>query len=149
MFLEYKQQSLKKTAAIALAVLFLDQIIKFIVVRNIFFTTDVYKNHNALFGLSLDFNWMFFLFIFLVFYFAHYFILQKEATPPFKKGAGGISSSIALALILGGMLGNLTDRIFYGYIIDYINLFNLFVFNIADLAICFGVLLLSWKVLRK
>ena len=56
---------------------------------------------------------------------------------------------IASGLILGGIAGNLTDRLFCGYIIDYINPFNLFVFNIADLAICFGVLLLSWKVLGK
>ena len=142
MFLEYKQQSLKKIAAIALAVLFLDQIIKFIVVKNIFFTTDIYKNYNALFGLPIDFNLIFILFIILIF-------VSCFISPSHKKGAGGISSSTVPALILGGMLGNLTDRIFYGYIIDYINLFNLFVFNIADLAICFGVLLLSWKVLRK
>lgn len=142
MFLGYKQKSFKKITAIALAVLFLDQIIKFIIVRNIFFTTDIYKNYNALFGLPIDFNLIFILFIFILFIF--YFV-----SPPFKKGARGISSPIAFGLILGGITGNLTDRFFYGHIIDYINLFELFVFNIADLSICFGVLLLSWKILEK
>ncbi len=141
MFLEHRKQDLKKTTAIALAVLFLDQIVKFVVVKNIFSEIEIYKNYNALFGLPIDFNLIFIFFISLVFIFVYYFILQK--TPPFKKGAGGIS------LILGGIAGNLSDRIFYGYIIDYINLLNLFVFNIADLAICFGVLLLSWKILKK
>jgi signal peptidase II len=141
MFLKYKQQDLKKITAIALAVLFLDQTIKFIVINKIFFEIEVYKNCNALFGLPIDFNLIFVLFIILlIFYFS---------SPLFKKKAGGISSSIAIALILSGIIGNLIDRFFYGYIIDYINLFNLFVFNIADLAICFGVLLLSWKISRK
>ena len=142
MFLGYKQKSFKKITAIALAVLFLDQITKFIIFNNIFFKIEVYKNYNALFGLPVDFNLVLVLFIFLVFIF--YFL-----SPPFKKGEGGISSPIAFGLILGGIAGNLTDRFFYGHIIDYINLFDLFVFNIADLAICFGVLLLSWKILWK
>jgi len=137
MFLGHKRQSLKKITAIALAVLFLDQVVKFIVVKNIFFEVNIYKNYNALFGLPIDFGLVF---ILLICYFL---------SPPFKKGAGGISSPITFGLILGGILGNLTDRFFYGYIIDYLNFFNLFVFNIADLAICFGALLLSWKILRK
>ena len=144
MFLNYKQQTLKKLTAIASAVLFLDQVVKFIVVRNIFFEIEVYKNYNALFGLPINFNFVLILFIILVLFYILYFI-----PPPFKKGVGGISSPIALALILGGIVGNLIDRFFYGYIIDYLNFLNLFVFNIADLAICFGVLLLSWKILGK
>ena len=140
MFLEYKKQDLKKTTAIALAVLFLDQAIKFIVVRNIFFEIEIYKNYNALFGLPINSNLIFLFFLFLIF--LYYFILQKEAGLPVGKSA-------SFSLILGGIAGNLTDRFFYGYVIDYINLFNLFVFNIADLAICFGALLLSWKVLKK
>jgi len=139
MFLKYKQQNLKKITAIALAVLFLDQVVKFMVVKNIFFEIEIHKNYNALFGLPINFNFIFVLFIISIFVYC--FILQK--TLLFKKGAGGIS------LIFGGIAGNLTDRFFYGYIIDYLNLFNLFVFNIADLSICFGALLLSWKILRK
>ncbi|MCK5465980.1 signal peptidase II [Candidatus Parcubacteria bacterium] len=142
MLLEYKQQDLKKITAIALAVLFLDQIVKFIIINKIFFEIEIYKNYNALFGLPINFNLVFVLFLFLV-------LLLYFISLSFKKGAGEISLSIAFSLILGGIFGNLTDRIFYGYIIDYINLLNLFVFNIADLAICFGVLLLSWKVLGK
>lgn len=140
MFLEYRKQDLKKTTAIALAVLFLDQIVKFIVVKNIFSEIEIYKNYNALFGLPINSNLIFIFFIFLIF--VYYFILQKEAEL-------SIGSSASFGLILGGIFGNLADRIFYGYIIEYLNLFNLFVFNIADLAICFGVLLLSWKVLGK
>jgi signal peptidase II len=46
-----------------------------------------------------------------------------------------------LAVILGGSLGNLYDRIFYGQVIDYLD-FRVFpVFNFADIAINLGVLL--------
>jgi signal peptidase II len=53
----------------------------------------------------------------------------------------------ALALILGGALGNIIDRIRFGYVVDYADLhfggFQPFlVFNIADACITIGVLLL-------
>jgi signal peptidase II len=46
-----------------------------------------------------------------------------------------------LALILGGSLGNLYDRIFFGYVIDYLDIRVFPVFNFADVAINAGVLL--------
>jgi signal peptidase II len=55
--------------------------------------------------------------------------------------------AIALALILGGALGNLYDRIAYGHVIDFILLYwghRLFpVFNVADSAICIGAVMLA------
>ena len=152
MLLKDRKYNLKRITAIALAVLFLDQVVKFIVVKNIFFEISVYKNYNALFGLPVNFNLIFVLFIVLVFVFAKYILNSKMEKPKatFRNVAFGFSIlEFALALILGGILGNLTDRFFYEYIIDYLNFFNLFVFNIADLAICFVALLLSWKVLGK
>lgn len=50
--------------------------------------------------------------------------------------------SIALSLVVGGALGNLWDRIHYGHVIDFIQLyvshFYWPVFNIADSAVCVG-----------
>lgn len=53
---------------------------------------------------------------------------------------------VALGLILGGLVGNLIDRIFYGYVIDYLS-FEIFgysfaVFNLADSFIVISVILL-------
>ena len=50
------------------------------------------------------------------------------------------------SLVLGGILGNLFDRIIHGYVIDYISL-NLFgyhfpIFNFADICIVVGVILI-------
>lgn len=57
-----------------------------------------------------------------------------------------------LALILGGALGNIRDRINYGYVIDYADLhigtFRPFmVFNVADAAITIGVLIILARAL--
>ena len=55
--------------------------------------------------------------------------------------------SVALAMVLGGALGNILDRVRLGYVVDYADLhfgeFRPFlVFNVADAAITIGVLLL-------
>ncbi|MFZ1565391.1 signal peptidase II, partial [Sphingorhabdus sp.] len=54
---------------------------------------------------------------------------------------------LALSLILGGALGNIVDRVRYGYVVDYADLhFGAFrpfyIFNLADACITIGVLIL-------
>lgn len=53
---------------------------------------------------------------------------------------------IALALILGGAIGNLIDRVIYGYVIDFIDVYyqtwHWPAFNVADSAITIGVTIL-------
>jgi signal peptidase II len=53
---------------------------------------------------------------------------------------------IALGLVIGGSLGNLVDRIRFGYVTDFIDLhlwgdFHWPAFNLADLAIVIGIIL--------
>lgn len=52
----------------------------------------------------------------------------------------------ALALLLGGAAGNLFDRLFLGYVIDFIDM-KLFICNVADIAVTFGVILLAVRLL--
>jgi signal peptidase II len=60
--------------------------------------------------------------------------------------AGQKWTALALALILGGAAGNLVDRVIYGHVIDFIDVFyngwHWPTFNIADSAITCGALLL-------
>ena len=54
--------------------------------------------------------------------------------------------ALALSLVLGGAFGNLVDRVFYGYVIDFIDVYyanwHWPTFNIADSAIVIGAALL-------
>ena len=51
-------------------------------------------------------------------------------------------SRLALALLLGGVLGNLGDRLRTGYVIDFFDFRVWPVFNLADVALVFGIFLL-------
>ena len=61
--------------------------------------------------------------------------------------------STALALVLGGALGNLWDRLTLGHVIDFLQLhaagYYWPAFNVADSAITVGVVLLVWDSLRS
>jgi signal peptidase II len=62
-------------------------------------------------------------------------------------------ANTAICLVLGGALGNAWDRILYGHVIDFLSFhfgdWYFAIFNIADSAICIGVVMLSWHWLRK
>ena len=72
------------------------------------------------------------------------YFIQHEKDP---------SSKMALALILGGALGNILDRIRYGAAIDfldfYIGSYHWPAFNLADSFICMGVCFLLIKIFIK
>lgn len=61
-----------------------------------------------------------------------------------KAGEGRLA--VALALILGGAVGNLIDRALYGYVIDFLDFYygqwHWPAFNLADSAITIGAILL-------
>ena len=62
-------------------------------------------------------------------------------------------SILTYSLLIGGILGNLIDRIVYGYVIDYIS-FNIFgynfpVFNIADICIVISIILIIVSIIRE
>ncbi len=68
--------------------------------------------------------------------------ITREKHPPER---------FALGLILGGALGNIVDRIRFGYVVDFVHLhagqWSFYVFNVADAAISVGVAILLWRAL--
>ncbi|MGD8483342.1 MAG: signal peptidase II [Thioalkalispiraceae bacterium] len=70
-----------------------------------------------------------------------------------KLKANEKGQAIAFALVLGGALGNVIDRIAYGYVIDFIDVYykqwHWPAFNIADSAISIGVVLLIIESFRQ
>lgn len=62
-----------------------------------------------------------------------------------RRSAGPLIT-VALGFILGGTLGNLFDRVKYGYVIDFLDFRVWPVFNLADSAISVGVALLAFSL---
>lgn len=55
----------------------------------------------------------------------------------------------SFSLILGGAIGNLYDRVMFGYVIDFIDFRIWPVFNIADSAITIGAILIAFKCIQQ
>jgi len=66
-----------------------------------------------------------------------------------QNNLSGILPKLSLSLQLGGAIGNLLDRIRYGYVVDFIQIGFWPVFNIADSCIVIGIILLSFILLRS
>ena len=58
-------------------------------------------------------------------------------------------SSLSLGLILAGAVGNLIDRVFLGYVIDFLDVGFWPVFNIADSSISIGAVLLAYSLFKE
>ena len=67
---------------------------------------------------------------------------RQENDPPLVK-------TVAIGLILGGAIGNLIDRVWFGYVVDFIAIGPWPNFNLADSAISVGVVMLLWYWLRS
>ncbi len=123
-----------------------------LVVTN-FFDLVRYHNEGAAFSfLAAAGGWQkyFFTGIALVASIAILYLLQKNAG---NKSNGQKLFCLGLALILGGALGNLYDRITLGYVVDFLffhyQTFYWPAFNVADSAICVGVAILLFDSFKK
>jgi signal peptidase II len=69
-----------------------------------------------------------------------------------KRNAANRLLCLALALVLGGAIGNLHDRVTLGHVVDFIQVhaggYHFPAFNVADSAITIGVALLLWDGFR-
>lgn len=132
-------------------VFFLDRSSKALVMSYYDKTGDIYLRINSFLNLNLIWNegiafgifsfeekyYYNFLTIFIFLIIIIIFWLMLKSPYPHKLG---------YALIIGGSFGNITDRLFYSSVIDFIDLnykgFHWFVFNVADIFITLGVLIL-------
>lgn len=115
-----------------------------VVIDNLFKLTYV-KNTGAAWSIFAS-NTFFIIFISLLIIIALIYYMYKSNSLKFFE-------KLSYSLILGGALGNFFNRIFCGYVIDFIDL-NIFgwnypIFNLADTFIVSGVVLLligTWRV---
>lgn len=140
---------MKKISIVSLLVIVFDQVIKYLInncldlfyhiniINNFFYITNVH-NTGAAWNI-LDGNRFFLIFIALIAILSIYllFIKNKELNK---------LDIISYGLLIGGIIGNLIDRIIYGYVIDYLE-FIIFkyhypIFNLADICIVISVILI-------
>jgi signal peptidase II len=94
-----------------------------------------YFNYQMIFGLIGD-NFTAYLVSFLIFVLLVYLY--------FKNIIG-----LEIILILAGLLSNVLDRLFYGGVIDYFSIFFTPKFNLADILIVAGAIILVYKIVRS
>jgi len=138
---------------IVISILFFDQAAKFLVIKNLslnesipvlrgIFHISLVHNRGAAFGLLNN--------QVPVFIAATLLAIALIALSLKNSKANRLSLyNISLYLILGGALGNLIDRLLFGYVIDFLDFRVWPVFNIADSAITIGAVLLGWCILRN
>lgn len=138
---------------IVISILSLDQISKFIIskclslgesipVVNGIFSLTLVHNAGAAFGLLKNQVYIFIL--------ATVFAVILILLDLHKKENKKVSLyTISLSLVLAGALGNLVDRVFFGYVIDFLDFHIWPVFNIADSSITIGAILLAFSIFRK
>lgn len=97
------------------------------------------ENKGAAFGMMSGQRWIFILssiviiavLAYAIFRFRHYHVLAR----------------ISFGLLLGGGIGNMIDRLFLGYVVDFIDFYPIpawkWVFNIADCGVTVGCVLLT------
>jgi signal peptidase II len=139
---------LKRVVLIAVAIALVDQLSKLLILRWVhpeypvvvvdgFFRLITWGNTGAAWGMFQDSNVLLavisVLTVIALYLFRHSFQIHLAG------------SQIALGLIAGGITGNVIDRFCHGYVVDfldfYVNGHHWPAFNVADSAICSGVVL--------
>jgi signal peptidase II len=143
-------------ALVALGIYLLDQGTKFLIVKNLdegeqvnaigtFLQFHFVKNSGAAFSLGTGMTWLFSIVAAAV---AVFIVLYARRIRSF-------AWSGLFGLLLGGTLGNLSDRLFReprfgeGHVVDFIQVFGFpAIFNIADSAICISMALFIILTIR-
>lgn len=138
---------------VAASVFAVDQLTKWAVIRfmemgesipiweGVFHLTS-HRNRGAAFGILQGQRWLFVVITVVVVIGVIAYLNRTRNRRPLV--------DTALALLLGGALGNLVDRIRFGEVVDFLDarLINFPIFNVADSAIVIAVALLLWDMWR-
>ena len=144
---------MKRIISYSFILVLIDQIIKVVVsnmknniviIKNFFCLTYV-ENTGAAFSI-LESKRIFLIIIGIgALYLIYKFLIKdKKLTTP---------ETLIYSLLIGGIVGNLIDRIIYGYVIDYLEfiLFNHYmpIFNFADICIVIGTILFLFETIKE
>lgn len=144
---------MKKIGIIAVCCVIIDQIIKYALSFNFsfgesidiisdFFAITLLKNTGAAFSI-LSSNTIFLILVsVLALILIYMFFIKNKDLNKFDIWLYG--------MLIGGIFGNLIDRIVHGYVIDYLDfsLFNFPVFNFADILIVISIILIIINIIK-
>ncbi len=121
-------------AAKILAVNFLKQRVSYVLIDGVF-RLYYTENTGASFGLFSGGTLFLTIFNVVILSLLIYFLIRQRRKNPSRR-----LFHISMAMIAGGAVGNLIDRISYGYVIDFFDVYavNFAIFNIADCFITLG-----------
>lgn len=131
---------MKKLFLYSAILIFFDQITKYLMQDKSFFSgifsLNYVTNKGAAFGIFQGGKWIFILTAIIVLFliFKYYKIYKNK---------------IGLILVFAGATGNLIDRIFLGYVRDFISIKYFSVFNFADIFNVIGIGLLIYFSLKE
>ena len=146
--------SKKYIFCIVIFILLLDQVSKRIVVENIeifannleiskYFNLVYVENRGVSFGMFSEHDKSFYFGILSMLVSAYIIYLLVKSND--------LIESLGLSLILGGAIGNGVDRLYYGYVVDFIDLhlnnFHWPAFNFADTFITFGAIVFVFSII--
>ena len=138
--------------SLSIFIILIDQFTKYLIFYNykkfinkdfLLFRLDFVKNYGAAFNI-LSGSRILLSFISIIFSILLIFLIVR------KKNFKPIDL-YSYSFILGGTIGNGIDRIFKGFVIDFINLniINFPVFNIADISINIGFIFLLYNIFKN
>ena len=146
---------MRKISIIGLIIFILDQIVKLaigfsiplnrskIIIKDFFSISNVH-NYGAAFSIFYGNRILLIIVSLLALFLIYYFILRNLKNTKLE--------IITYSLLIGGILGNLLDRIIYGYVVDFFDFkifgYNFPVFNIADICIVCSAILIIADTLR-
>ena len=144
-----KNKKIYSLFIVLIIIVLLDQFTKFIadkfisstliIIPRILEFTNV-KNIGIAFGINSSNIKNIFLSIFVLIIIVNFIIKQFKVIDE--------KTFFSLGLMLGGAIGNLIDRIFKGGVLDFIKISTFPVFNIADIAIVTGWILLIVNIIK-
>lgn len=138
----------KKYILITFLVIIIDQLTKFLInqnieylksfqiIKNFFYFTNAHNN-GAAFSILSGYNLLFISITLIVIC-----LIDKY-----------IEKNISFYILLGGIIGNLIDRLIFGYVRDFLDFrifnYNFPIFNISDICICLGIFLIIIKTIKE
>lgn len=143
---------MKQIVKYSFILILIDQIIKISIsnISNItiiknFFNLTYVENTGAAFSILQSKRILLIIVAFVaIFLLYHYLIKNKDL----KK-----IEILIYSLLIGGIIGNLIDRIVYGYVIDYLEFIILNhympIFNFADICIVIGTILFLYETIKE